>query len=156
MIRSLFPTLIQELDGNGPFHERYVEQVLALLVLELARILSLSSPSSLDNRTTVRINTLLSHLENRCDEPWTLDGMAAQVGLKRTQFSTLFLHQTGDTPILHLNRLRVEKARHLLTSTRRPITEIAFECGFASSQYFADVFHSFTGKTASAYRKAIH
>jgi AraC family L-rhamnose operon regulatory protein RhaS len=79
--------------------------------------------------------------------------MAAHVGLKRTQFSELIHHHTGDSPMLHLNRLRVAKARKLLASTRRSVTEIAYECGFTSSQYFADVFHTLTGKTASSFRK---
>ena len=156
LIRSLFPSLVQELDITGPFHERYVAQLLALLVIELARILSSSNaPSQHVNRASSTINKFLAELESRCEEPWILDSMAAHVGLKRTQFSTLFHHHTGDTPILYLNRLRIEKARRLLVSTQRPITEIAFECGFASSQYFAGVFRALTGKTASAYRRGI-
>lgn len=156
VIRSIFPALIGELDGAGPFHERYVTQLLALLVVELARILSSGeNPPSIVNPASAKLAKFLAELENRCDEPWILDSMAAHVGLKRTQFSALFRHHTGDTPILYLNRLRVEKARRLLASTQSPITDIALECGFASSQYFSGVFRSLTGKTASAYRKGL-
>ncbi len=156
LIRSLFPSLVQELDITGPFHERYVAQLLALLVVELARILSsCTMPLPPVNPAFSKLKKFLIELETRCDEPWILDSMAAHVGLKRTQFSALFHHQTGDTPILYLNRLRVEKARRLLISTQRPITEISLECGFASSQYFAGVFRAITGKSASAYRRGI-
>jgi AraC family L-rhamnose operon regulatory protein RhaS len=60
---------------------------------------------------------------------------------------------TGDTPITYLNRLRVRHADQLLKTTDHSITDIAFECGFQSSQYFATVYRQFTGKNPGASRK---
>ena len=99
-----------------------------------------------------RMKRLLAELDRRLDEPWTLNQMAAFCGLKRTQFMETLRRHTGDTPIGLLNRLRVERARCLLRESSRSITEIAFECGFSSSQYFARVFRSLTGISASEFR----
>lgn len=153
MIRNLFPALIRELEAQGPFHERYATHMTSLLVIELARILAAGTESNKPSSAADRIGAFLTELERRYDEPWTLEGMAEQTGLKRTQFSALFHHHTGDTPVIYLNRLRIKQARQLLSTTDHPITEIAFDCGFSSCQYFANVFHAFTGTTASSYRR---
>jgi AraC family transcriptional regulator len=79
--------------------------------------------------------------------------MAARLQLRRTRFSALFHHYTGDAPLHYLLRLRVEQARRLLRRTDRSVTEIALACGFASSQHLARIFHQFTGVTASVYRQ---
>lgn len=53
----------------------------------------------------------------------------------------------------HLQRLKIERSRHLLRHTAQSITEIAMECGFASSQHFARIFKNFSGQSASDYRR---
>jgi len=111
-----------------------------------------------ENRTGIRsanasrMERFLLELNQRLDEPWTLNAMATFCGLKRTQFMEMLRLHTGDTPTGLLNRLRIERARRLLRETSRSITEIAFECGFCSSQYFARVFRSLTGIPASEFR----
>lgn len=102
--------------------------------------------------SAARIERLIPELNRRLEEPWSLDAMAAFCGLKRTQFVEMVRMHTGDTPTALLNRLRVEKARYLLRESSQSVTEIAFECGFSNSQYFARVFRSLTGIPASEYR----
>jgi len=152
LARVLLPALVEELEHPGPLHEPRVVHMTAQLVLELARILSLPSDQR-QHDDADRLSRLLAELERTCAEPWTLEQMAAQLKLKRTRFSALFHHYTGDAPVRYLARLRVERARRLLRTTNLSVTEIALACGFASSQHFARVFQQFTGVTASAYRQ---
>jgi AraC-like DNA-binding protein len=50
--------------------------------------------------------------------------------------------------------MRVREACRLLRDTDRSITHIAMECGFGTSQYFAQVFKRCTGGLdARTYRK---
>jgi transcriptional regulator GlxA family with amidase domain len=65
----------------------------------------------------------------------------------------LFKQNTGLTPNDYLQRLRIAKARELLTTTSQSVTEIAFAAGFASSQYFSRVFRKYTGQMPSEYRR---
>jgi AraC family L-rhamnose operon regulatory protein RhaS len=92
-------------------------------------------------------------LRLNCSKPWTLDSMAAACRLKRTRFETLTKAVTGDSPLLLLNRFRIRQAQQLLKSGDRPITEIAFDSGFGSSQYFARVFQKLAGTSPSEYRR---
>ena len=100
-----------------------------------------------------RVVNFLQHLEQRCDEPWMLDQMAEEAGLKRSRFGLLCRSLTGESPGIYLNRLRIRKSRRLLEDTDWTITDIAFDCGFSSSQYFAKIFRQFQGHEPTHYRR---
>lgn len=86
--------------------------------------------------------------------PWTLDAMAAHCGLRRSRFAHYTRDLTGLTPVEYLTACRVAAARRLLREEPdRPVTGIAFDCGFQSSQYFANVFRRLTGVAPGAYRR---
>ena len=82
----------------------------------------------------------LDRLKRESGEPWTLESMAEQAGLARTRFAHHCRKLTNLTPMAYLQQLRVERAKRLLAGSRRTITEIAMDCGFASSAYFSSVF----------------
>ena len=62
-------------------------------------------------------------------------------------FSKQFKAITGVGLIEYLNLTRITAAEKLLTETNRPITEVAMECGFNDSNYFAAVFKKIKGIT---------
>ncbi|MEM1210673.1 MAG: AraC family transcriptional regulator [Planctomycetota bacterium] len=111
-----------------------------------------ASDPSMANSAPQRVARLIAELNTTCDQPWTLDAMAEACGMGRTRFAQLVREQTGDTPILALNRARVAMAESLLTTTSLSITTIAHRCGFSSSQYFARLFREYVGQSASDYR----
>lgn len=84
---------------------------------------------------------VLREVEANPGDPWTLESMAERAGLKRTRFAHYVWKLTNRTPMHHLAAVRAEAARKMLAA--RPdlsVTEVAFACGFSSSQYFATVF----------------
>ena len=100
-----------------------------------------------------RVLRFADELRVRCAEPWTLSSMAAACRLKRTQFEILTKELTGDPPSRLLNRFRVRQSQVPLKNTTRTITEIAFNAGFSSSQYFSRIFKNLVGVTPSQYRR---
>jgi len=103
--------------------------------------------------TQRRVSRFVDELRTRCAEPWTLDSMAAACGLGRTQFEALTKELTGDAPSFLLNRLRVNRSQSFLKANDKSITDVAFDAGFSSSQYFARVFKNLVGMTPSEYRR---
>jgi AraC family L-rhamnose operon regulatory protein RhaS len=99
-----------------------------------------------------RVLDFVEELRTRCPEPWTLDSMAAACRLRRTQFEMLTRELTGDAPSFLLNRFRVRQSQLSLKNNNKSITDVAFEAGFGSSQYFARVFKGVVGMTPSEYR----
>lgn len=91
---------------------------------------------------------------NSLAEDWTLESMAAACGTGTTLFSRLCRLLTNDSPIRYLNHARLDAAARLLrTQPDRSVTDIAFECGFQSSQYFAHQFQRRFGHTPTEHRR---
>jgi AraC-like DNA-binding protein len=86
-------------------------------------------------------------------EDFPIDAAADAVGLGISRFHERFLDEVGLTPNEYRTRLRIRRGRDLLTHTNRPITRIAHELGFGSSQYFATVFGRIVGMSPRAYRR---
>ena len=101
------------------------------------------------------VELFLAELPQRLDEWWTLDAMAAECGLRRSRFVHYCRRLTNASPLEYLLRLRLRAACEALAG--RPdlrVTDIALNCGFHSSQYFATVFRRELGCTPSEYRSA--
>lgn len=94
-------------------------------------------------------------LHSRLGEPLVVSRLAAEVGLGPSRFHELFRQQTGLTPADYFNRLRVARARELLARPDLPITHLALDLGFSSSQYFANTFRKYTGVTPRDFRRSL-
>lgn len=147
-----------ELGGGGASEPMLATSMTVATIAELARIARTApkcrrGAGGADGGAARRVAAFLGDLPRACDRPWSLASMAAACGVGRTRFGQLVRQQTGDTPILALNRARVQRAERLLRQTDQPITRIAHDCGFSSSQYFARLFKEYTGESASEYRR---
>ena len=77
----------------------------------------------------------------------TLEQLAAVAGLSVSSFKRVFKEVAGIPPHTYILRKRIDHAQNLLRTGAGTVTEIAFECGFPSSQYFATAFKRITGMT---------
>lgn len=146
--------LASELEAPGFMARTSVVALSRTVLCELVRCVHQSENQSKKNSaTSTRILQFVEELRRRCAEPWTLDSMAAACRLKRTRFETLTRELTGDAPSILLNRFRVRQSQILLKNNDKSITDVAFEAGFGSSQYFARVFKGMVGMTPSDYRR---
>jgi len=82
-----------------------------------------------------------------------LDEIAEGSGLSRPHFYKLFRRQTGITPNLFLNTLRMERAIEGLTRSDRTITDIGLDLGFSSQASFTRFFCSNVGVAPTVYRR---
>ncbi|HJO10189.1 MAG TPA: helix-turn-helix transcriptional regulator, partial [Verrucomicrobiota bacterium] len=101
----------------------------------------------------VIVDTAIDYMRANLSETLSIDQLVKHIGYGRSRFFDLFRANTGMTPNDYMRRLRLEVARRLLVKTSRPVTEIAFEVGFNSSQYFSTVFLQYTGLTPSSFRR---
>ena len=92
-------------------------------------------------------------LRQRLYYQWTVDEMAALVGLGTTAFTDKVKNFTGFSPLNYLINIRISEAIRLLKRSDESVTNIALETGFYSSQHFATTFKKLTGFTPSAFRK---
>ncbi|MDD5707671.1 MAG: AraC family transcriptional regulator [Kiritimatiellae bacterium] len=79
--------------------------------------------------------------------------IAREMGISRSHLSRAFAREVGYTPADYLRRLRCAKAKELLLATALPVTRIALDLGFSSSQRFAEIFKTYTGMSPTACRQ---
>lgn len=100
------------------------------------------NPELASRRRTVELFLKdLASNPNSVRQAWTLPKMSAHCGLGVTAFSKYCRELVNISGVEYLNQCRLEHASSiLLKNPERSITEIAFDVGFNSSQYFATHF----------------
>lgn len=156
LLKELFPELIRRLDGTAELDALTAASLLRTLLVELADIIrqTQDEPKWLSPRVR-KVKVFLSALGQSLEHSWTLDEMARRCGVKRTQFANITKRLTGYAPAQYLHRIRFDKSCELLRNTERAVTEIAFECGYTSSQYFSEAFKKQACITPSEYRRSV-
>jgi len=89
----------------------------------------------------------IAEMEQNVEEALTREEIAARVGLSRRQLERLFRRYLVTSPARYYLRLRLERARLLLSQTTMPVTEIAFACGFTSASHFSKCYRDMFGRT---------
>ena len=84
---------------------------------------------------------------------WRVAQMADVAGLSSSQLERLCRRTLGIPPQKLLQRLRLEHAVQLITSTTMSMGDISAECGFYDQASFTRQFRSVLGLTPGAYRR---
>jgi AraC family transcriptional activator of mtrCDE len=94
-------------------------------------------------------------LECMLDEPgrrYTLELLAATAGMSRSAFAQHFRDAFGRSAMDFLKELRLQRAAHLLRTTRRPVKSIAEQVGFDSRSHFSRSFSDYFGSAPAEFR----
>jgi two-component system, response regulator YesN len=101
------------------------------------------------------INRALDYIEKNYMKEISLRSLAAYLNLSKHYVCYLFKKETGDNITLYVNKLRIEKAKQLVTETDCKIKEIYDRLGFSDQQYFCKIFKKITGMTVMQYRDSV-
>lgn len=98
---------------------------------------------------------LLARDEMDCsyNEEHPISYYAEKAGYNERYFIRTFKNEFGLTPRKYINKLRVERAIHMLKDTAMSVTTISKTVGFSDPYYFSRLFKQVTGRTPSEYRK---
>lgn len=87
-------------------------------------------------------------------EQLTLGFLAEKYHVEKTYFSRMFRKETGTTLLSYITRVRIDRAKELITEGTISLTEIAFMVGYDDYTYFNKVFRKTEGMSPSDYRKS--
>lgn len=85
--------------------------------------------------------------------PWTVESLAAEVGVSRATLSRRFTRLVGEPPLAYLTRWRLETAARRLRDTADPVAGIANAVGYTSEFAFSRAFRRHRGVPPSRYRR---
>ncbi len=114
---------------------------------------STQTPDRGDKSEKEVIRLAKEYLDKNLSRPLEVEDLAGHLGYSGTWILKIFRNAVGVPPAQYLRRRRIEKAQSLLQDRKLSITDIAFRCGFSSSQHFSQVFRKYTGQTPRQSRK---
>ncbi len=150
---ALFSEMVKEQLSDRPFADRRKE----LLFYELLILIYRRAPkmfSSLSQKSAETVWLIQRQLEDKYDEPLTLESLAAKYHLNESYLSHLFKETTGYSIYQYLLMCRLSAAKNLLSNSKTPITRIAYTVGFNDSSNFSRHFRERFGMTPNQFRKA--
>ena len=93
------------------------------------------------------------YIEQNYNRELTLTQIASEVNFSIYYLAHIFKREMGVSPMQYLMNCRMEKAKELLTDTRRTISDIAAEVGYQNKNYFTMLFKRNVGITPGKFRK---
>jgi AraC-like DNA-binding protein len=147
----VFQTIQAEFINQEVGFTSRINQLIDELFILIARQLTRQNNSRRDFPQTFM--KLEQALRENLSHQWTVEEMAALVGLGTTAFSEKVKSYTGFSPLNYLINIRISEAIKSLKRADLHVTDIALDVGFYSSQHFATTFKKLTGYTPSEFRK---
>ena len=92
-------------------------------------------------------------LGDHLDENLGVDALAARIGMSPRTFARVFRRETGTTPAVFVEGLRVEAARRLLETTDLTVAAVAARVGMKHAETLHRAFHRRLGTTPDRYRQ---
>lgn len=89
-------------------------------------------------------------IESRAYEDIPMTRLYQELAVSAGRAATLFARAFGASPVAYRVQIRMNRARELLVSTRRNVSEVAYAVGFGDPLYFARVFRKHFGRTPSS------
>ena len=96
---------------------------------------------------------LAAWMEEHLEREITVEGLAARAGMAPRTLLRRFKNATGKLPSVHLQDLRVERAKTLLATTAFSFPEITDRCGYRDVSSFRRLFSEKAGVSPGTYRK---
>ena len=143
-----------EIGARQPGFETAVFAKLSELVVTLYRYTTFfPEPKAIDVALRVwDIEQVMRYVQERYDEPFSLDDIAARCAMNTTSFSREFKRVTGSPLFEYLNKVRVTKSCSLLKRTQKPVIEIAMDVGYNNVSFFNRYFKKIMGMSPTTYR----
>ncbi len=111
------------------------------------------SDNNLKNEYLSRLNRVIDYIHQHSHENLSLDTLADVACFSKFHFHRIFKAILGETVNEFVQRIRLEKAfGQLMLHRYKPITDIALDTGFSSSQNFARSFKAQYNMTPSQAR----
>jgi AraC family transcriptional regulator len=150
--------LLERLDQvvrDGRTDTLYLETLVMLLMQEVRSLQQLPEalPANAGELGLVQRQRLTEYIEASLANEVRLADLSNIVNLSPYHFSRVFRRTFGMSPYQYLLLCRVNRAKHLITTTDRSLLDIALDTGFAGASQFSRAFRRIVGQSASELRR---
>ena len=154
-IKNCIDNIIKEDRERGYAYKFAIRIYISHLFLDLIRKVNTINPIAEEIKESIRKRfiDIFHYISSHYAEKLTAVQVAKKFGLRQSDFSAYFKKITGKSFNEYLNYARICKAKRMLISSEKNISEIAFSVGFANTSYFINCFKSQMGITPAAFKQ---
>lgn len=150
LFRLLALNLISEFEHEAPPDRVYAESLMHTFVAYLIKhysVTGVKEPPLKNGLPPRKLTHIIEYINDHLGDQLTLQYIADIVGMTPSYFITLFKQSTGLAPHQYITMRRLETAKAMLKQTRKPISEIAMQTGFADQSHLTRLMRQHTGLT---------
>lgn len=100
-----------------------------------------------------RLREMMQFIENHYKERISLERLAAEANISKSEALRCFKRGIGTTPVKYLIDYRLERAKELLCKTNDTVIRVAADVGIDNTSYFVRIFKKMYGMTPGAFRE---
>lgn len=155
LIHQVVLNLKDEMATGGVLGDLFVETLVATLATQLVREYSNLTPRRAAHPPGLaadRLRRVLDYINDNLGSDIRLVMLATLADVSPDHLGRAFKQAIGLSPHRYVIERRLERAKELLTTSNRPLSEIAYGLGFSSQSHFTTAFRRFLGMTPRAYR----
>jgi AraC family transcriptional regulator len=155
VINSIGMALMAELESERLGGRLYAESLANVLAVHVLRNYTASVQQGralVGGMSGRRLKLVLSFIDANYGRDLSLAELAGAAGMSTFHFSREFKKTMGKTPHQYLMKLRIDRAKMLLSQSEMPLIEVGLRSGFSHQSHFTRLFRKLTGTTPQAYR----
>ena len=132
------------------FSDTFLQSTISLLNICICYIWSENLIQFPHNTLPMQIDNYIS---NNLGSPITVTSLCKQFFVGKQTLYSIFRNEFNDTVKNYILMKRISASQQMLTTTNKPISDIAESIGFTDYNYFIRVFKNKVGTTPLNYRK---
>ncbi len=147
---GLYRKILDVSNGERPGYQQLLSGILIHLVAYL--LFREKDKNWRDKEVLDKIDKARLIIREKINTPLSPEEIAASLNMSYTWFRRMFRQYTGLAPAQYIVRLKIQKAKEMLSVSNKTIKEIAIGLGFESIDYFSTQFRKQTGQTPTQFR----
>ncbi len=148
---ALIDTMQQEITNKNLGYAAMVTSLFCQLIIDFLRVFVDRDFSS--EAVNTAASYLIEYVNKNYRKTISIQELKEISGMSESSILRTFRRITGYPPSVYQNRLRMFSAADRLAHTDKTVTEIAYDLGFADSNYFTRMFKKFLAMNPTEYRE---
>ena len=149
---EIFTRIHQEFKRKEMGYIALIRAYCVELIIKVFRDLERTGTVALSSDKLKLVSDIIEEIQHNYHEKISVDKLAAKVFLSPDYFRKLFKKATGETVLAFQQRIRIDEACRMLSTTDIPIKDICAAIGYQDVKSFYILFKKVTGKTPQEYR----
>lgn len=154
-LRPMLLDLEMQNIARRPGYEHIISAKLRVVLAELLGYYGIGGAARETIERQIHMRPAIAYIEKHCNEPITLEQVAAMAHLSPSRFRHLFRETMRVGFKEYVIGLRYQLAKQLLATTDKSVEQVAVQAGFSNLYSFYSMFHERENTTPAVYRSRL-